>query len=493
MAKKHDDNLPIDDWDDSASPGKEKKAADPYYGPLGVSSQSGDDWGPEPAPVQKPERKQEKKTNGRSETASAGFPARRILVIAAAVILLVGGIVLATGKKPGGTGLPGGTVISTAPATSVPPAVTPVPTTPTPRPVTPTPSLTPSPTPKPTPTPTPTPAPVSLLENNEWYGPELRYYYQQLTSHEKQVFEQLYNGIARCEKKISISPCSRSEIDRVFFVLYSDCPELFHFNGGGTMWGGDQITEYDPEYRIDLAAYQSTCASIHQVIDRLKAGLPNPAGDFEKERAAHDWMVDNCEYLAAGDDSTAYADACLYYGRSQCSGYGKAMSLLMRSMGVNCLEVVSNTHEWNIIRVNSRWYQCDVTWDDLGYPWKQGGNRPGNWFNIPDRLANGSDHRQKSQPGFTVPSCDSLQDNYSYREGIYVQAGKSDPAKYIADSLRAAQAKGKYSVSILVDDAGICANWDRIQQQLWNNQKLYDWSLYPPQDTQTVFAVYEPK
>ena len=104
-----------------------------------------------------------------------------------------------------------------------------------------------------------------------------------------------------------------------------------------------------------------------------------------------------------------------------------------------------------------------------------------------------SDHRQKSQPGFTVPSCDSLQDNYSYREGIYVQAGKSDPAKYIADSLRAAQAKGKYSVSILVDDAGICANWDRIQQQLWNNQKLYDWSLYPPQDTQTVFAVYEPK
>ena len=65
---------------------------------------------------------------------------------------------------------------------------------------------------------------------------------KKVDSRKKQVFEQLYNGIARCEKKISISPCSRSEIDRVFFVLYSDCPELFHFNGGGTMWGGDQIT-----------------------------------------------------------------------------------------------------------------------------------------------------------------------------------------------------------------------------------------------------------
>lgn len=283
-------------------------------------------------------------------------------------------------------------------------------------------------------------------------------------------------------------------MDHAFHVLAYDCPELFQYpGGGGTLWSTDSVSiHYKPEYRLDEATYRSICSRIHQVIDGIRTSLPSLAGDYEKEKAIHYWLTDHCEYLAAGDDSTAYADACIYYGRAQCSGYARANELLLRAMGISCLNVHSSNHEWNIVNINSHWYHCDTTWDDHEeIAWKSGGNRVAYWFNLPDRLVTDFSHQQIHEPGFTVPACTSIQDNYSYREGIYVQSGKPEPAKYIADSLKAARAAGKHSVSILIDDSGICADWDRILDRIYQ-QDMYKWVFYPPNDTQTVFAIYNP-
>ena len=486
MAKKREDNWSVDEWDESLETGKINKAPDPFYGPLTSTPQAqDDDWGLSTG------TDSVKKQTKSQVTHTAGRPSKRLVIVlsfAAAMVLMAGGIYLLTGKKPDESGKISG-LATTSTITQKP--ETPVPDTPdpsTPKPVTPEP-VTPEPvTTKPT-----TPEPVSSLSDNEWYGTEFRYYYQQLTSHEQEVFEQIYDGIVNHKKKISISPCSQQEFDHVFTVLIMDCPEFFHIEGG-THWGYTQrITDYEPDYRIDQAAYLSTCAQIHQVIDQIKAELPAVAGDYEKTKAVHYWMIDHCEYLAAGDDSTAYADACLLYGRSQCSGYAAAQSLLLRALGVNCLKVYSETHAWNIVRINSRWYQNDATWDDLDYPWEKDGNRYAAWFNIPDKLVKDINHQQKTQPGFTVPVCNSLQDNYSYREGIYIQAGTSDTAGYIANSLKKAHAAGKHSVDILIDDPSICARWDTVLDQIYNKNNLYDWVFYPPGDTQTAYAIYSPK
>ena len=507
MAKKRNGDPPIDEWDESLNSESSGNKQDPFYAPLGTEQQDDDDWGFSTETQTHPARRRpSKERKGQSAGSSSGLISK-IVSIAAAVILLVGAAAVIGTNSAASTWLrnlfatpvPTTSAEITIPDTTQDqtPVFTPAKT------ADPTPQLTTEPTPEPTPeqtaeptpeqTPEPSPEPTSAFAENVWYGQELRYYYQQLTPHEKQVFEQLYNGLLGFEKNISISPCSEDEFNRVWFVIYSDTPELFHFNGGGKMWGYGQITEYEAEYRIDQATYQATSAHIYQIVDELRTGLPALAGDYEKEKAVHYWLTDHCEYLAAGDDSTALADACLYYGRSQCSGYAKANSLLLRMMGINCLDVTSDTHEWNIVRINSRWYQCDATWDDLDYPWKTGGNRVANWFNVPDRLVNDPDHKIDVQPGFVVPACDSLQDNYCYREGIYVQGGQANPAGYIADSLEKTKKAGKYSVSILVDDVNACKDWDHIQNKLWDQYGVYDWVLYPPQDTQTVFAVYNPQ
>lgn len=492
MAKKQKDPWPIDEWDESLDSGKQKQTPDPFYGPLGSSRQSDDEDWDSPTSTEPAGKQRRKHTDGISSRSLAA-----ILSAGAAIILLAVGITLVLRKgEPGDDHFTPtlSPVLSSTPTQTV--SDTPAPIhTPTPTPViTPTPS--PTPTITPTPSPTKEPEPVSAVTDNEWYGPEMRYYYQQLTDHEKQVFDDLYNGLLNFEAKISISPCTKEEFQHVSYVLFSDSPELFQYTGGGTMWGLTKYTEYEPNYRIDRATYRTTCTHIHQVIEEIKASLPGLAGDYEIEKAVHYWMIDHCEYLhTQEDDSTALADACLYYGRSQCSGYARANALLLRSMGVHCLEVTSSTHEWNIVKINSRWYQCDVTWDDGegNYPWKQGGNRYAVWFNVPDRLVNDFDHQQDHSSGFAVPTCNSLQDNYAYREGIYVQAGKDDPAKYIADSLKAAQTAGKYTVNVLVDDPKVIAKWEQIQDQIWRKNNTYGWIIYPPRDTQTAYMIYEPQ
>ena len=475
-------NTPLDEWGNPIESGTDRAGhqAPPDLYAFGTDSDAWDD----PQPAQAPGRKRE--MSKAMITAIAGG----LFAIVLAVVLI-----LNAGQPGGPADSMEGRLSASAAVTAAPAAVTTPPaegTTPPQAVTTPPPTEAPAtPAPTPEPTPTPTPAPVSAFIENEWYGPEMRYYYQQLDAHEQEAFEELYNGIYNCEGNISFPACTHEEFDRVIRAIDMDCPEFFHYLGSGTMSGYDgTYSSYEPSYRIDAATYRTLCTQLHRVVDQIKAAFPAAADDYEKEKVVHYWLADHCEYLLAGDDSTAFADACLYYGRSQCSGYCAANILVLRSVGIECIEVHSGTHAWNIVKINSRWYQSDITWDDQEIPWPSGGNRYSAWFNVPDRLVTDPDHLIQAEEGFTVPACSSLLENYAYREGIYVQAGKNDVAEYIADSLKNAQAAGKYSVSILVDDPSACADWDAIQDRIWHEQNLYGWAIYPPSDTQTAYAVY---
>ena len=490
MARKKKDRWEIMDWDDSLDV-KSKEQQDPFSS-IPVTPDD-DDWGLSSGTADP------KQGSAPSDT---GF--RKWIIPAAcgicAAVMIIAGIFLLSGRsgiKPDvnrpitgqrETDPPDPGPVTPSRDETARETPTPVPKTPTPVPKTPTP-IPKTPTPVPV---TPTPA-VSALDRNEWYAKDLRYYYQQLTDHEKQVYEDLYDGYVHFRPQIQITPCTQAELDRVLAVIHNDTPELFNTNGGGTYWGvSSHITQYDPEYRMDQATYQRICDHIHGIISQLKRGMPGGADDFDRELIINDYLADHCEYLLAGDDSTAFTDACLYYGKSQCSGYARAFSLLLRSCGIESLNVVSKTHEWNIVRINGNWYHADSTWNDGGVENRPGGNRYNCWLNIPDRLINDPDHEMKDIQGMSVPDCTSLQDNYACRKGIFCPKGASDPAAYIFNNLEAAHRSGKDSVIILVEDPATVAGWDRVFNRFYEVYKGYEWLLYTPDEhhCQCAFAVW---
>ena len=47
-----------------------------------------------------------------------------------------------------------------------------------------------------------------------------------------------------------------------------------------------------------------------------------------------------------------------------CSGYTDAMQLFLEKMKVKNYRISSNTHTWNLVYVEGKWLNLDLTWDD---------------------------------------------------------------------------------------------------------------------------------
>ncbi|MBE5789433.1 MAG: hypothetical protein E7325_07280 [Clostridiales bacterium] len=474
MSKKGKKDWVIEDWDDSLDGKKES-----YPAIRKIEETGTDDW--DLPDNQSPEKK-EKRTFKKKPliiSLSAGF----VVLLGIFVIVYSGNqndwmhstaSVIPTETSFPDPGTPG--CVSSTPI-HIPDSTPDVyRSTPTPKPVT--------PTPRPiTPTPSPEPA-ASLFRNNPWYPEEMRYYYQFLTDHEKTVYEQIYNGIAVCSPSIQISHSSGEELKKIWEVLYSDCPEFFHLRSCRYTSG-----TFMPEYRMDKSTYDRKCAAILQRLNGLRV---SSSDQFDQQLTIYKDLIDHCEYLAAGDDSTAYADAALYEGRSQCSGYAAALSLGLRHYGIESLMMTGPDHAWNIVRINGKWYNCDATWDDpLEYtPYTSDPTQQKYvWMNMPDRLYSLNPNHVRDSKPFPLPSCDSLDDSYVMRYGYYIPGGTSDIPGAINQAVQSAISAGKEYALIMVDDQRFARQWTSIRDKLYKKYNLYDWAFYEPSEMRCTYAL----
>jgi len=107
--------------------------------------------------------------------------------------------------------------------------------------------------------------------------------------------------------------------------------------------------------------------------------MPDSMTDIEKIKAAHDYLVLTVSYDFAHIESglcgeTGTNEECHYVSGTMtnnvavCSGYASTFRLLMTLEGINChfVETIEDNHAWNVVELDGKWYQVDVTWDDQG-------------------------------------------------------------------------------------------------------------------------------
>ena len=455
MAGKKKEWTPVDWWDDSPDAGKKPEKPDPFSINTACADQS-DYWGDDLTAGAW-------KKHCHTGAASGGKLKKIIAVLASAAVLAVAAAAVITTRRP---------PPADPPAVTAPPAEADDQVSESPE----------------------MPVSLPMIENNPWYGPEYRYYYQFLTDHEKEIFTKIYDGILNFSPYVFFGSATEAEIDHVCKVLEYDCPEFFH-RAGHSRYSSEG---FYPEYRIDRDSYQRKCDSIHSTISALKSSFSPADDDFDRELAVYRYLIDHCDYLVAGDDTTAYADAALVDGRAQCSGYAKALDLLLRSIGIRTLSVgKSGVHAWNIVNISGEWYQCDATWDDTsteGYrqPYVPGEDEWNGWMNLPDRLSNTeADHIYDNVDGFPVPRCDSISQSYAMRCGGYIPPGSSSLAGVIGDRLLEARRTGKKHVLMMLDDASYLDNWEETSELLGSNYNLGGWMIFPPdKSTRCIYAVY---
>lgn len=90
----------------------------------------------------------------------------------------------------------------------------------------------------------------------------------------------------------------------------------------------------------------------------------------EKIRTVHDYIINNSKYDSARSDynvinyksDIAYGPLIEKYGI--CGGYTDAMALFLEKMGVKNFKISSDSHVWNAVYIDGKWYHLDLTWDD---------------------------------------------------------------------------------------------------------------------------------
>lgn len=140
---------------------------------------------------------------------------------------------------------------------------------------------------------------------------------------------------------------------------------VFIDNGSDTSYLTDGF--YSKE---DVEKYEN---QIEQIKNQIIAQV-NGKSDYQKIKMIHDYLIDSIEY----ENDLTKKDVYDIYGalvkkRCVCEGYAKAFQYLMNEIGIENTIVIGSginsrneteSHAWNYVKLDGRWYAVDVTWDD---------------------------------------------------------------------------------------------------------------------------------
>ena len=119
--------------------------------------------------------------------------------------------------------------------------------------------------------------------------------------------------------------------------------------------------------------------------------------------------------------------------KTVCAGYAKALQYLLNLCGIECTYVTSETHAWNLIKLEGEYYHIDVTWGD-GSDTKK--DKPQtdtvnyDCFCITtEELARLESHTPDNS--FPIPKCTATKCNYHRRHGLFFDSYDSGRVKSI--------------------------------------------------------------
>lgn len=135
---------------------------------------------------------------------------------------------------------------------------------------------------------------------------------------------------------------------------------------------GNEITYLADGFysKEDIEKYEMQINNIkNQIISQIEGKT-----DYEKIKLIHNYLIDTIKYEGTLTQEHIYDIYGALINRTcVCEGYAKAFQYLMNEIGVENTIVIgtgtnskneTESHAWNYVKLNEKWYAVDVTWDD---------------------------------------------------------------------------------------------------------------------------------
>jgi hypothetical protein len=269
--------------------------------------------------------------------------------------------------------------------------------TPTPKPTatntpTPKPTATNTPTPKPTKTPTPTPtkttgkaasdAASKFIKSLEVHtNTVLNYDSVYLYSSRNDAFKGFFKnaldyssfGMVYSDASCVVAPSEFSAaipevysitVDTENSAVYKNCIYVYY----------SVKVVYNPQYSYavrtgDMSVLSSSeLAAVTEIARLSDEWKLSSKSDIQKIRVVHDSIISSISYdnYASAASHTPYG--LLSTGLAVCDGYSDTFRIFMLLNGIECITVEgytdSTSHAWNQVKLDGKWYNIDLTWDD---------------------------------------------------------------------------------------------------------------------------------
>lgn len=258
-----------------------------------------------------------------------------------------------------------------------------------------------------------------------------------------------YNGSYYAAGKVDVSSykMTKSQMEKIYFALEADCLDFFWLDDTvGWEKKGDYVASWyimvEPDYispATRKAARENMKKGIQPFLEKIDNAKIAEVGEMELELLIHDMIIEEVDYaynIFGIPQTAAYAHSIVgvFDGISStdvvCEGYAKAFQYLCNYAGLESIYAIgwstsdgySGGHAWNMVKINEKWYNIDVTWDDAngteydGYIY--------DYYNLPTSQFNEGnihDYREDIFGGmYSVPDAVSVEASYYNYFGMSV-------------------------------------------------------------------------
>ena len=162
-------------------------------------------------------------------------------------------------------------------------------------------------------------------------------------------------------------------------------------------------------------AYPAVSAIVKSAVDKCNA--ETDGSDYARALWLHDWTLDQLEY--DHDLNWCSAESGLTRHQGTCESYQRIYAKLLNAAGIPNGRITGNGHTWNAVKIDGKWCQMDLTWDDTSDNWYGDLDQRHLYFGLTDELMAiaHSDHTKNYQADSYAYRSTDLSNNYFVRNG----------------------------------------------------------------------------
>lgn len=185
------------------------------------------------------------------------------------------------------------------------------------------------------------------------------------TAYASTIEDTISKGVDSVQTQIDISSCNVTPEEAVKAYVNLKNTNPYFFYAGVQVdckYDGSKAKTLVVSYNASKTDIQTQKKAVDSKANSIAELAKSAATNAEKAQIVHDYFINNTKY-STNPNATVYD--LLVNNQGVCTSYALSYKLVMDKLGIPCGISVSTAmnHEWNVIQIDGKWYNVDITYD----------------------------------------------------------------------------------------------------------------------------------